>query len=81
MMFGRIDNINRALKFLKLFYDVKPTRRTYTLRQISNVLGTSNGNARQWIDAAGLEIPLTDVGYDKHHTRKGPPGKVYGLVE
>jgi hypothetical protein len=39
----------------------------------------SRGNARHWIDAAGFEIPIAEIGVDEFHNKKGPAGKTYGI--
>jgi len=75
------DMIIRAIKFLQLFYEFNPKRCEYTITDIRNAISCSRGNARHWIDMAGFVIPITEIGYDQNHQRKGPPGKTYGLLE
>jgi len=75
------DMIIRALKFLQLFYELKPKRCEYTIADIRKTISCSRSNARHWVDMAGFVIPIVDIGYDKHHQKKGPPGKTYGLAE
>ena len=81
MMFGRIDNIARAMDFLSLFYDMTPNGKCHTLREISKTLGTSPGNARQWIDAASCKIPVTEIGVEVDYNHKGPGAYLYGLMK
>ena len=77
----RKDSINRAIRFIKLFYDLKPKDTEITIRQICHKLQCSRTNARHWIDAAGLEeIPIMECGYDKYHDRKGSPGTTFGIL-
>lgn len=77
----RRDAIIRAIKFIKLFYELKPKKSEITIQQIRNEMQCSRGNARHWIDAAGFELPLAEIGVDNFHSKKGPPGKTYGIFE
>ena len=81
--FGVRDPIvMKAMRYysMALFYELKPNGKSHTLREISTVLGTSPGNARQWIDAASSKIPVTDVGVETDYIHKGPGGYLYGLI-
>ena len=77
----RRDAIIRAIRFLKLFYELKPRGTTATIQKIRDVMQCSRGNARHWIDASSLEIPIAELGHDENHYKKGPAGIVYGILE
>ena len=80
MNLQRRDSIVRMLKFIRLFYDLKPKNAAHTVRHIGQALQCSRTNARHWIDAAGYELPIAEVGTDEHHNGKGPAGITYGVI-
>jgi len=77
----RRDSIVRMIRFLKLFYELKPKGSKVTIQKIKKEIQCSRSNARHWIDAAGFEIPITEMGFDENHKRRGPAGIVYGILE
>ena len=76
----RRDAIIRMIRFLKLFYDLRPKQVEITIEKIKNEMQCSRGNARHWIDAAGFELPICEIGIDRFHNKKGRPGKTYGIL-
>ena len=79
---SRKDNIIRALKFIKIFYDLKPTGAEVTLDQIRERLDCSRTNARHWRDVAGEILPIAEVGDDKYRSdrERGPAAILYGVL-
>jgi hypothetical protein len=77
----RRDSIVRMIRFLKLFYELKPKGSRVTIQKIKNEMQCSRSNARHCIDAAGFEIPICELGHDEKHKKRGPPGIVYGILE
>lgn len=77
----RRDSICRMIRFLKLFYELKPKTAKVTIQKLKDEMQCSRGNARHWIDAAGFEIPIVEIGVDENHSKKGPAGIVYGILE
>ena len=77
----RRDNIVRAIRFIKMFYTLTPKKNVYTIKQIKKKLGCSRTNARHWRDAAGYELPIMEVGVDKHHCANGPAAITYGVLD
>lgn len=76
----RRDMVIRVIKFIKLFYDLKPKKTNLTITQIKEALDCSRGNARHWIDVVGFELPITEIGEDDYHDKRGPAGKTYGML-
>lgn len=76
----RRDAIIRMIKFIKLFYDLKPKSTEVTIQKIRDTMQCSRGNARHWIDVAGFELPICEIGTDRFHDKKGPAGKTYGIL-
>jgi len=76
----RRDNIRRVIRFLRLFYEFRPKNSEVTIRKVCEVLECTRTNARHWIDAAGAEIPIAEVGLNKNHDKKGPPGVTFGVM-
>ena len=77
----RRDSICRMIRFLKLFYELKPKREKITIQKIKDEIQCSRTNARHWIDAAGFEIPIVEIGLDENHDKRGSAGIVYGILE
>jgi hypothetical protein len=63
---SRRDNIVRALKFIKIFYNLTPNGRDVTINQIREALDCSASNARKWRDGAGGVFPLIEMGTDEY---------------
>ena len=77
----RRDSIVRMVRFLKLFYELKPKGSKVTIQEIKNEIQCSRTNARHWIDAVSFEMPICELGHDENHYKKGPAGIVYGILE
>ena len=83
MKSSRLDNIVRAIKFVKIFYKLEPKYNVeVTIKQIEQVLGCSNENARRWRDDAGYVLPIAERGndYERSDRRRGPPATLYGVL-
>ena len=84
MKSSRLDNIVRAIKFVKIFYKLEPKYNVeVTIKQIEEVLGCSNENARRWRDDAGYVLPIVERGndYSRNGRRRGPPATLYGVLQ
>ena len=77
----RRDSIRRMIRFIKLFYDLKPKNSHVTILQICEQLECTRTNARHWVDAFGDELPILETGVNKYHNKKGPPGITFGVLK
>ena len=80
---SRKDNIIRAIRFIKIFYDLKPKNAEVTIQPIREKLQCSRTNARHWRDVAGEELPIVEVGTDEYRSNRarGPAAVLYGVLK